>query len=296
MVADDVVHLGQLHLTLDVSQVEEAFVAGGVARVLLDRQHLVELHRQQRGVDHRVLGRAGVDAQAVDDNLSSAGVEVFILQLAQLAAVDGVGKVCAKALDVKVVCAAADLLVRGKADLDGAVLDLRMAHQLLGHGHNLRHAGLVVRAEQGGAVGDHQVLADIFFQVRVFLFAQDDLFFLVEQDIPAVVFDHFGLDVVAGSVLGGVHVGDEADDRFVLLALGGRDGSVDVTLVIHKGVGDADLLHLLHQRRGQDFLVGGGRDGFGCVVGLGAEADIVQQAFVCSHRKVPPFFLNLPLL
>ena len=140
------------------------------------------------------------------------------------------------------------------------------------------------------------MLTDIFFDGRILLLGQVNLLFFVEQDVAAVIFDYLCPDVVTGSILRGVHVSDKADDRFVLLALGGRDTAVDIALVIHKGVGNADFLHLLHQVGSQHLLACGGWNGFGCVVGLGAKADIVQQSFVCAHKMIPPFFLNVPLL
>ena len=89
------------------------------------------------------LGGAGVDAEACDLHGGGGRVEVFVLQLAQEAAVHGIGEVAAKARHVEVVGAGADLLIGGEAQLDGAV-GLVLPDDLRGGAEDLRHAGLVV--------------------------------------------------------------------------------------------------------------------------------------------------------
>ena len=119
------------------------------------------------------------------------------------------------------------------------------------------------------------MLADIFFDGRIFLLGQINLFFLVEQNISAVVFHNLRLDIVARSILCGVHVGNHAENRLVLHALGCRDGSVDISHLIHKGIFNAQCLHLDYQCSAQNLLGWCGRNGVGCVVGLGTKADIM---------------------
>ena len=67
-----------------------------------------------------------MDAGTVDVNLGGCRVEVLIFQLAQLTAIHGVGHVGSKARHVKQIGAAANLLVRGETDFDGAVGNLRV--------------------------------------------------------------------------------------------------------------------------------------------------------------------------
>lgn len=92
----------------------------------------------------------GMDAQALDLHDGGAGVEIFIVDAAQRAAVQGIGEIRAKALHVEVVHAAAHLLVRGEGDLDGAVGE-GLGHGLGCKGHDLRDARLIVRAQEGGS-------------------------------------------------------------------------------------------------------------------------------------------------
>ena len=76
-------------------------------------------------------------------------------------AVHRVGELGAELFQVDLVDAAADLLVRREQDLDRAVLDLRVLDQELRGIHDLGEAGLVVGAEQRGAVGGDDVVADL---------------------------------------------------------------------------------------------------------------------------------------
>ena len=81
------------------------------------------------------------------------GVEVLILQFAFISAVHRVGEVGAESLHVEVIDTAADLLVGGEAYAYLAVAYLGMCHEILGCGHDLGTARLVIGPEQRRAVG-----------------------------------------------------------------------------------------------------------------------------------------------
>ena len=178
----------------------------------------MQLHGDERGVDHLALRRAGMDGLAADLDLRAGRVEVLIFQLAECAAVDGIGVIRAEARDVEPVRAAADLLIGREGKLHGAMLPVGREQQL-GRGQNLRHAGLVVRAEERRAVGDDQALADGVFQLRIFLRREHDVLFFVQHHVAAIIgFGDAGADVLARGVRRGIHVGDEAVDRDILFA------------------------------------------------------------------------------
>ncbi len=119
------------------------------------------------GVDQLVLGVAGVDVVALDEDDGGVGAEGLVLDLAEVRAVEGVGVVGAEGLDVEVLGAAADLLVGGEGDADRAVEELGVVLHPGHRGHDLGDAGLVVGAEQGGAVGVDERVADDLGQVGV---------------------------------------------------------------------------------------------------------------------------------
>ena len=50
-----------------------------------------------------------MNVEAVDPYLCGSGIEVLILYFAFAASVNGVGKICAEACNVKIICARASL-------------------------------------------------------------------------------------------------------------------------------------------------------------------------------------------
>ncbi len=102
---------------------DEALIPFRILRLLGSGQQTLVLHGDILGVDHLILGGAGVDVQAVESHAGRGGVEVLILDLPHRTAVGGVGIVRPKAPDVKFVRAPADFLVGGEADFQGGVLD-----------------------------------------------------------------------------------------------------------------------------------------------------------------------------
>ena len=251
MVPDDIAQLAVLHLAAHIGQMDEALVPFRILRLLSGGQQALIFHGDVLGVDHLVLGGAGVDVQAVEGHAGGGGIEVLILDLSHRAAVGGIGIVRAKALDIKLICAPADLLVGSEADLQGGVLPA-LGQQDFRSGENLRHTGLVVRPQKGGAVGDDQVLAVVAFQGLIVGFPEINALFPVQEDVSPVVFHNPRPDICAAGIGGGVHVGDKAD--------GGKagvsgDGAVDIAVFIHAGILNAHGKHLLHDGLSQNLLL-----------------------------------------
>ena len=286
VVPDEELHFGVLHVALDGVQVEKALVAlGELGHGPFGQQGAV-FHGHGHGVYHLALGGAGVDAQAGDLHGGRGGVEVFVLQLAQEAAVHGIGEVAAKALYVEVVGAGADLLIGGEAQLDGAV-GLVLPDNLRGGAEDLRHAGLVVAAQEGGAVGGDEGFALLLEQGGEIAGGQGEAAGAQGDVTAVVVFDDLGVDVLPGDAAVGVHVGDEAHGGVPLRC--GGDGAVDIAGVVHVGVGDAHGFHQADDVGPQDFLARGAGDGGAGLVGSGAVGDQVEKGFFDGHGWLPRF-------
>ena len=127
---------------------------------------IAELLADVDGVLHLALRIARVHVPALDVDLGRCGIEVLELQFADLAAVHRIGVVRAEAGDIELHDAATDLLVGGEADLDGPMLEFGMGHDVLDRVHDLRHAALVVGAEERCAVGRDQCLAHVVEHFR----------------------------------------------------------------------------------------------------------------------------------
>ena len=214
----------------------EAFVAlGGLGRLVCGH-HAGKLGGYACGIDHLVLGISGVDAEALDVYLCRGGVEVLVLQFAEVAAVDGVGEVAPEAPDVKIACAETYLLVGIECHAYGAVgyvgIVAEVAHGL----HNLCYAGLVVGTEQG-----------LFCSARG----------ISTYDVLAgggVVGD-VGADAGTGAVGRRVVMGYEAY-RGQVLGIGvGRQRGIEVALVIEHHVVETFADHLVAQEAGKDPLL-----------------------------------------
>ena len=287
MVADDIPKDRAVHGAFHLAQVIEALISFGVLRPLGSRQQRVELHSDQNSVQHQVLGVTGVDTPAGDLYFGRGGVEALVLDLAELAPVDGVGLARAEKLRVEVVGAAADLFVRREGDADGPVRELRMRGVVGEQVHDLRDAGLVIGAEQGPAVRYDQVLADMAGQFREIVVAHDDglgaAVPLEEHDAVAliVLFDP-GIHVRAACRGRRVHVRDETEGR---LFTGERRVYITVFAVVVRL--HAHLCQLAVEDLGQVVLLGGRGRRAGVLGGLGVYLDIsekpVDQVLVLDH-------------
>ena len=241
------------HVAGHLGQVIEALVALGISGRLCRRQHGVELHGHQQGVDHGVLPLAGMDIQTVDGDGGRGSVEVLVLDLALLAAVHRVGILRTKPFQIEPIRASSNLLIRGKGDAQLPVGQLlHPFHQ----GHELRDPRLVVCAQQGIPAGGDEGTA---FQLRQVgeLSRRQGLSAVAQGDRSAVIVpDDLGLDPFR-RVVRRVHMGDEPQGRTCFHALGGFQVAVHIAVLVHHGVFHAQFLQLFHQQLRQLPLTGG---------------------------------------
>ena len=170
-----------------------------------------------------------MDALAGEVNLRRGGVEALEPDAVLRVAVDGVGEVGAEAFDVEVIRSPADLLVRREADAELPVRDAFGQHAL-GEGHYFGYASLVVRAEQGRAVGRYQRAPRQRFQMREVADGQRQP--VTDPDVAAVVvLPNARADVFAGGVGRGVNMRDEAERGRVFAARGSRDLAVNAAIL-----------------------------------------------------------------
>ena len=177
------------------------------------------------------------------------------------------------------------LLVRGEADAQLAVGHLRVGLEILHQGHDLGHAGLVVRPQEGGAVGDDQVLPQVLVQTLVYVGAHGHAQGLVEDDGPAVVVLHDpGPDPRAAGLGGGVHMGDQAQGHpLPTLREVGREGPHDVAVPVHTGVLHTQGPELLRQEPGQIPLALGAGDLLPPRGGLSVDGHVPEKTFLYPH-------------
>ena len=144
VVANDVFKHGVVGAADYIDQVIEALISFRMLGTLADRQQRVKFHADQSGIEHCVLGRAGVDASAGDHDFGRGCVKALIFQLAETAAVHSVGFLGAKPSCVKILRAPSNFLIRREGCADCAVFALRVGDVIFKQIHDLRHAGLVV--------------------------------------------------------------------------------------------------------------------------------------------------------
>ena len=217
---------------------QKAFLAlGGLRRAGVFRQAVDDGGGDLDRVLHLALGEARMGRDALDGDGGAVGRKGLVLDIAGGFAVHRIGEVGAELFQVDLVDAAADLFVGREQDLDGAVLDLRVLNQELRRIHDLGEARLVVGAEQRGAVGRDDVVADLVGE-RGMVGGADHLRGIGRQhDVAAVIVSYdLRLDVRAGAVRRGVHVRAEADHRHLFVGVR-RDRRIDIAVLVEMGVG-----------------------------------------------------------
>ena len=192
----------ELDAALYAVRMHVAFVAVGcLGREAMAWQAMHELRGKLDGAHHPALRVTWVHVEPFEGHGDCVGREVFDLELPSLRPVERVGETRAEPVDVEILRAAADLLVRCKADLDRPVRDLRMGHQMLRGGHDLRHTGFVVRPKQRQARCGDDVVAALLGELGIGRFAEHHRRVVRQHEIAAVVvLVHEGFHVRAADV------------------------------------------------------------------------------------------------
>ena len=302
VVADDVAKLDLGRGTLDGDWVVEALVALGVLRTLEGRDYLLELGSHGDGIDHDVLGAAGVNHDALEVDVDVSCVEALVVELAESLSVDGVTVCCAKFVQVKQACTVADLLVRDKRNLERRMSELRVVAQALEQGADLSHTGLIVSGKQRGAVGANDVHAHKILEVRDLLLGGSDSLAVDDagDQVTALVVDDVRLDARGRRVDDGVQVRAKHQRGSRLDALGCGEGAGDVGVLVDGDVGAAQRLELFAQVASHLVLSGRGRrDGIVVGVGLGVNLHVAHEALGdigelvrCGFRHRYPFWFK----
>ena len=283
----DVVQLGVLHVALHIAQVEEALVALRQAGNIPGGEQRVVFHGDQRRVNHRILGRTGVHAQAIEMQLRRTGVERLVSDFALFAAIQRVGAVRAELGHVEMVNARADFLIRGEGDAEFAVRGVG-GEDVFQRGHNFRDAGLVVRAEQGGAVRGDERHADQLFQAGERRGAERFAASGQKPVAAVVMLDDLRLHVFAGAIRRSVEMGDEAERGLLLAARRRGQPAVDDAVFVNVDVFKAKGFQLIDKDVRQIVLAHGAGDGGAVRVGGGVDRNIFEQTFVSAHENRSP--------
>ncbi len=173
-----------------------------------------ELGRELYRVHELALRGARVDGQAADRHAHRSRREGLHLELAEIRPVERVGDVRAERVEIEVLGSATDLLVDGEGDADRRAPAISIPREVGDRGHDLRDPGLVVGAEERGAVAGDDVVADARRERGQHLGIERLPRIAREHDrlsLPRLVDDR--RDARAGHVGGRVDMGDEPDDR-----------------------------------------------------------------------------------
>ena len=255
------------------------FAAVNVLAGLCFGNQLVELAPYGDSVDHLILGAAGMYLNAMNGDVCVSRVEGLGVYLAGGLAVKGVGKIGVEIAYIVILAAFTDLLIGSKANLDGAVLYFRMGCKIFDHVHDLCNAGLVVCAEQSGAVGNDKVLTYVVEHMLEYLCSHYDVFFRVEHDVLAVIVLYYaGSDIGAGSIGSGIHVSYKANDRRLGIAICGN-GRIYAAGIIQPDIGGAQFFQLFYKHSCQILLLFGCGYGGAVMYGLSIHLDVAKEAF-----------------
>ena len=284
VIANDVAEGRLLHGAVDADQVVEAFVTLGVFGSLGARQHGDELVGDAYRVEHLVLGVSGMHVATLEGDAGAGSIEVLVLELADGAAVHSIGEVTAEALDVELMGAKAYLLVGVEADSDLAVLDLGVGLQPGHSADDFGDAGLVVGTQQGGAVGDNQVLAHVVEQLGEILRRQLDAELGVEHYLAAGIgFYDARADVLAAHVGTRVHVRDEAHYGYLLVVAVGGKGGEQVAILIEAYLLQAHVPEHLLEMPGEHHLARSRRSHVRLFVALRVVFYEIKKSINYSH-------------
>lgn len=157
-----------------------------------------------------------------------------------------------------------------------------MCEQIFRSGHDLRHARLVVGAQQRRAVRVDQRMSLEEAQLRKVRDFHRHAG--VQPDVLAVVILYDVRFHVGAAHIGcGVHVGDESDDGGFFAAGRRGDRTHGVAVLVHRDLGEAQGLHLFGQIIESSTRCFAVEESFARLVALGVERNVFQKSVFEFH-------------
>lgn len=205
------------------------------------------------GIDHCILGAAGVNRFAADRDDGACRVETLVLEFSEQTAVHRIGKIRTESLDVKIIRAFADLFVRREGKSDFAVRDLGMRDKIFERGHDRRDTRLVIGAEECRAVGRDDFFADEPLERGKILRRHHEL---AVFDRAALIDEPTGILTTSGHLRRGVHMRDKGNrlESFDIRL----NRAVEIAVFLVKIGTDSHLVEFLpeHVRKRKDRGIG----------------------------------------
>ena len=146
-------------MAIDTCQVIETLIAFGSFGNVCFRNVAVKFACKSGGINHFPFGIARVDTYSLNGNLSACSVKVLIFKVADVASVHSIRPVATEFLDVKVVSATANLLIRVKGYTNITVFYFVVVAKITHSLHNLCNASLIVSAQKGCAICNNNIFA-----------------------------------------------------------------------------------------------------------------------------------------
>ena len=245
MVAQNHIYLNLIRTASYTQRMIEALIAICILRTLACWQRHLPFCRHCHSIAHLVLAAARMHGNALKGDMHVAGVEGFIIQLAQRTAIDGIGELRPKALQRKMLRTAANLFIRREGQTDFAMLDFGMRQKIFAHRNNRADAGLIIRTQQRRAVGRNNILTNIIQQLRKLLRTQHSL--RIELNRRAVIiFVQLHLYILAARLAARIHMRNQANNRLAVRTVG-RQRCQHIAVFRHFYFRKAKLQQLVYQ-------------------------------------------------
>ncbi len=145
------------------------------------------------------------------------------------------------------------------------------------HGcHNGSDTGFVICSQEGGTIGEQDVLSLIAEYFRKIFRRKDNVLLFVQDDVfSIIIFHQYRFHRAARSVRSRIHMGNETDHRAFFTAIG-RQGGHYIAMFIQGHVAEPQCFQFFRQMFRQHQLIG--RTGRSLAVGfagLGVERNII---------------------
>ena len=129
-----------VNAAIELVEMVKAFATGRLLSAIVFWQAVVQINADLNSIDHRPFGNPSVNVLTSNRNLGLSSIKGFVFQFTQRPAINRIGKVRTKILNVKMIGTSTNLLIRPQTDLNRAMLDFRMLQQIRCHRYDLSHA------------------------------------------------------------------------------------------------------------------------------------------------------------
>ena len=155
MISDNIIKFRFTDFPLHADQMIKSLIVFGSSRCLHRWQAVVDLYRNQTGIDHRIFSFTRMNIKSPDFKFCFAGIKILVLNLPFTVTIQSISILCAKLIQIEMFRSHSNFLIRSKCYTNHAMRPI-FCLDSFNHSQNLCNSCFVICSQNRCSIRSEQ--------------------------------------------------------------------------------------------------------------------------------------------